>query len=553
MSKETTWPNPDELRRDMEEFFSRKYGDRVRLGVLTAQPDQARTADEGDETRQAPLDLKFDYLPRDIKAYLDRYVVRQEEAKKVLSTAICDHYNHIKRCAAEGPCREYSKQNIIMLGPTGVGKTYLVRTIAELIGVPFVKADATKFSETGYVGGDVEDLVRELVHKADGNVKLAEYGIIYLDEIDKIATPNNILGRDVSGSGVQRGLLKLMEETEVSLRTPFDLASQLQAAMELQSKGKISRQMINTRHILFIVSGAFNGLVDMVRRRLGAKSIGFTSSGQLGPNPKDEDYLAQAKSTDFMEFGFESEFVGRLPVIVTCRELGVDELFQILRHSEGSIIRQYVQAFDAYGIELVLTDDGLRLIAEKAYQERTGARALVGVCERTFREFKYHLPHSGVRRLEVTAELVEAPLEVLSRIRDGAKVDQLASLEAAFEEIARQWSIRNGIEIHLQPEAATLLSQKTLDAGATAEGVFEETFRNYEHGLNLIRKSRGISHFEITREVVLNPATTLDHWIRDYYIAKPPADCRLTNLPRSECLPQRWWRPPIAAATRRFL
>ncbi len=522
MSKETTWPNPDELRRDMEEFFSRKYGDRVRLGVLTTQPDQARTADDGDEVRETPLDLKFDYLPRDIKNYLDRYVIRQDEAKKVLATAICDHYNHIKRCSAKGPCAEYSKQNIIMLGPTGVGKTYLVRTIAELIGVPFVKADATKFSETGYVGGDVEDLVRELVHKADGNVRLAEYGIIYLDEIDKIATPNNIMGRDVSGSGVQRGLLKLMEETEVSLRTPFDLASQLQAAMEFQSKGKVTRQVINTRHILFIVSGAFNTLVEIVRRRLGVKSIGFMAGA--GSAPKDEDYLAQAKSPDFIEFGFESEFVGRLPVIVTCRELGVEELFQILKHSEGSIIRQYVQAFEAYGIELVLTDEGLHRIAEKAYQERTGARALVGVCERTFREFKYSLPHSGVRRLEVTPELVDSPLQVLSEIQKVAKVDQLASLALEFAEITKRWSLRHGIEIVLQPEAANLLSQKALESGTPAQDIFEEAFKNYEHGLNLIRKSRGISKFEITPDVVLNPGETLDHWIRDYYISKPAAD-----------------------------
>ena len=180
MHSGTKWPNPDELRKDMEDFFSKKYGDKIKLGVLSSEPDQARTADEGTETKEAPLDIPFDYLPRDIKKYLDRFVVKQDAAKKVLATAICDHYNHIKRCSAKGSCKEYAKQNIIMLGPTGVGKTYLVRTIADLIGVPFVKADATKFSETGYVGGDVEDLVRELVHKADGNVRLAEYGIIYL-------------------------------------------------------------------------------------------------------------------------------------------------------------------------------------------------------------------------------------------------------------------------------------------------------------------------------------------------------------------------------------
>ena len=523
MTREPNWPNPDELRRDMEEFFSHKYGDRVRLGVLTAQPEQARTADEGDPTQEAPLDLKFDYLPRDIKSYLDRYVIRQDEAKKVLATAICDHYNHIKRCSAKGPCKEYSKQNIIMLGPTGVGKTYLVRTIAELIGVPFVKADATKFSETGYVGGDVEDLVRELVHKADGNIRLAEYGIIYLDEIDKIATPNNIIGRDVSGGGVQRGLLKLMEETEVSLRTPFDLASQLQAALEFQSKGKVSRQLINTRHILFIVSGAFNGLAEIVRRRLGAKSIGFMGGAKAGVPPKDEDFLALAKSPDFIEFGFESEFVGRLPVIVTCRELGVEELYQILKFSEGSIIRQYVQAFEAYGIELKVTDEGLHRIAEKAAGEHTGARALVGVCERTFRNFKYHLPHTSIRTLELTAELVDEPGAVLDRLREAAKVDEMALLGAAFEATAKQWSEQNGIEIHLDPEALELLCRKALESERTPEDVFSETFKNYEHGLNLIRKSRGITRFEITADVIRNPAEILDSWIRDFYISRPGA------------------------------
>jgi ATP-dependent Clp protease ATP-binding subunit ClpX len=503
----------------MEEFFKQKYGDRVQLGVMSARPDQARTADEGTETTDAPLDLRFDYLPRDIKNYLDRFVIKQDSAKKVLATAICDHYNHIKRCAGGDRCKEYAKQNIIMLGPTGVGKTYLVRTIADLIGVPFVKADATKFSETGYVGGDVEDLVRELVQKADGNIRLAEYGIIYLDEIDKIATPANILGRDVSGGGVQRGLLKLMEETEVSLRTPFDLTSQLQAAMEFQTKGKVTRSIINTRHILFIVSGAFNGLVPIIQKRLGTQSIGFRS--RAAASLQSDGILAFVKSTDFIEYGFESEFIGRLPVVVACQELSVEDLFQILRHSEGSIIRQYVQAFDAYGIELIFRDEGLHRLAEKAYLEQTGARSLVSVCERTFREFKYHLPHSSVRRLEVTAELVDQPDQVLEGIRRTSSLEQVDNLIVAAGEIARQWSERNGIEIQLQPEAAKLLAQKAVESERKMEEVFDETFRNYEHGLNLIRKTQGITRFEITPEVIHNPSSTLDNWIRDYYI--PPA------------------------------
>jgi ATP-dependent Clp protease ATP-binding subunit ClpX len=521
LSKDPTpqWPNPDELRRDMEDFFKHKYGDRVQLGIMNAHPDQARTAEEGTETKEAPLDLSFDYLPRDIKNYLDRYVIKQDGAKKVLATAICDHYNHIKRCSSGDRCREYAKQNIIMLGPTGVGKTYLVRTIAELIGVPFVKADATKFSETGYVGGDVEDLVRELVQKADGNIRLAEYGIIYLDEIDKIATPSNLLGRDVSGGGVQRGLLKLMEETEVALRTPYDLTSQLQAAMEFQSKGKVTRSVINTRHILFIVSGAFGGLVPIIRKRIGAQNIGFR--GGAGIPLRDEDFLSKVKSTDFIEYGFESEFVGRLPVVVACHELGIEDLFQILKHSEGSIVRQYVQAFEAYGIDVVFRDDGLHRLAEKAHLEQTGARSLVSVCERTFREFKYHLPHSTVRKLEVTEELVDFPARVLEQALQASMHEQVEALEVTIDRIAKSWSDRNGIEIHIQDEAAMLLAQKSIDTGKGVEEVFAETFRNYEHGLSLIRRTQGVSHFEITPDVIRNPAGTLENWIRSYYVGEP--------------------------------
>ena len=515
-----TWPNADELRRDMEEFFSKKYGDKVRLGVLNAQPDQARTADDGPEAGEAPLDLQFNHFPRDIKRYLDRFVIRQDDAKKVLATAICDHYNHIMRCSESGECKDYSKQNIIMLGPTGVGKTYLVRTIADLIGVPFVKADATKFSETGYVGGDVEDLVRELVHKADGNINLAQYGIIYLDEIDKIATASNVVGRDVSGGGVQRGLLKLMEETEVSLRTPFDLTSQLQAAMEFQSKGKVTRSVINTRHILFIVSGAFTNLSAIVRKRMGMKAIGFMNR-RLVPAGTGEDYLPFAKSTDFIEYGFETEFVGRLPVVVCCHELGVEDLFQILKQSEGSIIRQYEQAFAAYGVELNFTDEGLHRLAEMASLEHTGARGLVSACERTFREFKYELPNSGATKLEVTADLVDHTREHLAQILVVANADRLGTLQRAAHEIAVEWSKRNGIEISLEPDAARLLAEKVMDSGQDLRELFIDTFKNYEHGLNLIRKTRGIDKFKIPIEVIQEPAVTLDRWIREFYIQKP--------------------------------
>ena len=253
------------------------FGDRVSFATFTG-PEAAETAEarrEELETHEDDRRFEFNFLPRDIKAHLDRFVIQQDEAKKVLSIAVCDHYNHAKYLrklekedAARADETEYAKQNVILVGPTGVGKTYLIKHVAELIKVPFVKADATKFSETGYVGGDVEDLVRELVHKADGDVSVAQFGIIYIDEIDKIAAAANMAGRDVSGRGVQTTLLKLMEETEVPLRSMNDLQGQLQAAFEFQRKGKARRETINTRHILFVVSGAFERLKQQVARRI---------------------------------------------------------------------------------------------------------------------------------------------------------------------------------------------------------------------------------------------------------------------------------------------
>jgi DNA-directed RNA polymerase subunit L len=307
-----------------------------------------------------------------------------------------------------------------------------------------------------------------------------------------------------------------MEETEVSLRAPFDLTSQLQAAMEFQAKGKVARSVINTRHILFIVSGAFNSLADIIRRRIGAKAIGFNASGRA--TLKNEEFFEHVKSNDFIEYGFESEFVGRLPVVVNCHELGVEDLFQILKNSEGSIMHQYVNAFEAYGVELVPTDAGLYRIAQKAFEEHTGARSLVGVCERTFREYKYNLPHSSAKRLDLTARLVDEPDAVLEEILQSAKANQLKEMDQAFAMIAEEWSKQNGIQIHLHTEAARLLSQKALESGDSLVDVFSEIFKDYEHGLNLIRRTQGVHQFEITPDVIRDPRAALDRWIRSYYV-----------------------------------
>ena len=399
---DTTLPAPDEFQSKLSELMSSQFGGAGEFAEEVEKVDP----------------LVFDKLPRDIKAHLDRFVVKQDEAKKVLSIAVCDHYNHIRylrTLAAEDADRaqrlEYVKQNVILIGPTGVGKTYLVKHIAELIRVPFVKADATKFSETGYVGGDVEDLVRDLVHKADGDVELAQYGIIYIDEIDKIAAPAQPGGRDVSGRGVQTTLLKLMEDTDVPRRSPNDIQAQLQAAMEWQRSGsRPQSEMINTRNILFVVSGAFEKLPAIIEPRV--RDARTAKPAVWSPT----ELLKHATTRDFIGFGFEPEFIGRLPVRVVCESLNANDLFEIMKFSEGSIVRQYKRAFAAYDIDIEFTDDALHEIATQAAEEQTGARGVLTVCERVLRDFKYELPGRGAERLVVDAALVKAPETALRRM-----------------------------------------------------------------------------------------------------------------------------------------
>ena len=350
-------------------------------------------------------DFSFSLKPADIARHLNRFVIGQNEAKKVLGVALCDHFQHVRLTLEGKEAPFYQKQNVLLLGPTGVGKTHLIRSAADLIGVPFVKADATKFSETGYVGGDVDDLVRDLIRRAGGDIKRASHGIIYLDEVDKLAGSSEGGGRDVSGRGVQTNLLKIMEDGDVPVLSPNDVTGQLQSAMSA-ARGNTPGMpdTISTRHILFIASGAFVGLDGVIRSRLGQNSMSPAKA------------LAQAGTSDFIRFGLEPEFIGRLPVRVACHALDEDDLFHVLEKSESSLIHQYKRSFAAYDIKLRFEPCALRKLAALARTEETGARGLMTVLERTFRDLKFRLPSTRLRALTITAQTVENPAAALAKL-----------------------------------------------------------------------------------------------------------------------------------------
>ncbi|MBL6988327.1 MAG: AAA family ATPase [Bacteriovoracaceae bacterium] len=429
-------PKPEEVQREIEAFMRQKFGDDIKIitqevkaapnektkepAVLPPNPNLNEVVDVDDFEEIEELDLSFNYRPKEVKEYLDQYIIGQEQAKKVLSIAVCDHYNHIQECNElnsqnyEDDGDNYTKQNVLLLGPTGVGKTYLVKMIAKLIGVPFVKADATRFTETGFVGANVDDMVRDLVSMADDNIEEAQYGIIYFDEADKIAGGHsNMGGKDISGRGVQNALLKLMEETDIDLSGSHDMISQMRAFMDFQKNGKVTKKVVNTKHILFIVSGAFYGLEDIIKKRLKMNTIGLnvTKPVQL---QKDEKNIFQYVSTkDLVDFGLEPEFVGRLPVRSNCNRLSEEDLYLILKNAKGSIINQYTKAFRAYGIAVEFTDCALREIAHLALEEKTGARALMTVCESILRDFKFELPSTHITAFTITKETVKDPQKEL--------------------------------------------------------------------------------------------------------------------------------------------
>ena len=482
--------------------------------------------DEPEPSRDEKLESirAFNRKPKEIRDYLDRFVIRQEQAKRVLSVAVCDHYNHIRTCLDDSQKAKasYVKPNVLLLGPTGVGKTFLMRNVAQLIGVPFVKADATKFSETGYVGYDVDDLVRDLVKSADGDVELAQYGIVYVDEIDKIASEASKSGRDVSGRGVQINLLKLMEETDVNLHSPQDMMGQMKAFMEMQKGGKPRKPTISTKNILFIVSGAFDQLGENVRKRLNLNRIGFGSSDEQSHNEIPASrFLGQSETRDFIDYGFEPEFIGRLPVRVACEELSKDDLRDILLSSEGNVLEQYRNDFSGYNIDFKMTDDAVGKIAEKAAEEKTGARGLVTVLEKTFRDFKFELPSTGIRFFEVDDQTVENPERAMSELieqnRDQVDDSMLSDVDRFVEEFKRN----HGFELRIRKPAKVALVKMATEENRSVFAFCEKKFSDFQHGLSIISQRTGKKSFVIERKAIDDPDKELSKWVVDSFGKKP--------------------------------
>jgi endopeptidase Clp ATP-binding regulatory subunit ClpX len=575
--KDEKLPDPKEVEKEISEFLSEKFGGRVKLIAPMVIPQEAPVDDKGKPARKKKIN--FSLKPEELEAYLDLYVIKQDEAKAILATKICTHFNRIQYAESfeeeNQPILGNIKNNILMIGPTGVGKTYMIKLIAQKIGVPFVKGDATKFSETGYVGGDVEDLVRDLVGEADDDIELAEYGIIYIDEIDKIASSNNLIGPDVSRTGVQRALLKPMEETEVDLKVAHDPISMLEEVERYRKTGKRRKRVVNTRNILFIMSGAFDELAEITKKRIVNQGIGFGAS--VKSHAESLDYLKYTRPEDLIRFGFETEFIGRLPVISLFEKLSEDDLFAILKNPNNPVILSKKLDFRAYGIDVKFDDRALRALAQLAYQEGTGARALVSVIEKVLVKLEKRLPSTDIKKLPVTEKVVKDPEGALQEIvskANSAKWERLYEkivqdekdsikkyvqayqavltdrydmvltrsrrsliadvyamstfdMNAVMEKISRDYDqIKNiqdyfsethDLDVTLAEDAIDVVIGQMKASQTGLRNFYKKLTSDFEDGFQLIRDRTGKSNFVVTKEALEDPEQFLNDLVKEMY------------------------------------